>query len=68
MTKIVCDICGKDIKDYEPYKLNLVIDDNVKAIFSVYNQASIDNIDLCARCASDVEAYIDALKKKYRKG
>lgn len=68
MTKTICDICGKDIELSNRYKLNLRIDDDVKAVFPTNQEISINNIDLCRSCANNLNIHITVLKSRYGKG
>lgn len=67
MTKIVCDICGENIESGNSYKLNLRIDDDVKAVFPTNKEVSIDNMDLCRKCADNLDIHISVLKSRYGK-
>ena len=67
MTKTICDICGKDIESGNRYKLNLQIDDDVKAIFPTNKEVSINNMDLCRKRADNLDVHIAALKSRYGK-
>ncbi len=57
MTKIVCDICGKDINGRPPYKLSIISTNVVFEHFENYRYT-----DVCEECHRKISLFIDNLK------
>ncbi len=59
MTKLICDICGKDINERPPFKLTIKSLNVQFESFEYYNYK-----DICEECHRKISLFIDNLKHK----
>ena len=68
MRKTVCDVCGKEITDVNPYEFRLGRKINIRGGLdnATFNEYSIICQDVCQDCANSIYRYIKGLQK-YKK-
>ena len=69
MRKTVCDACGKEITDVNPYEFRLGRKINIKGGLgnATWNDYSIICQDVCEDCANSIYHYIKGLQKEAKK-
>lgn len=70
MRKTICDVCGKEITNTNPYEFCLGRKINVRGLDdTILNGYSIICQDVCEDCADSIYHYIKGLQKyRYIKG
>ena len=66
MRKIICDVCGKESTDLNPYEFRLGHKINIKGGLgnATLNSYSIICQDVCEDCANSIYHYIKGLQKE----
>lgn len=64
MRKTICDVCGKEITNINPYEFRLGRKINISATLREY---SIICQDVCDDCANSIYHYIKGLQKENNK-
>ena len=69
MRKTICDVCGKEIADVNPYVFRLGRKIDIRGGFSnaTLNGYSIIYQDVCEDCANSIYHYIKGLEKEENK-
>lgn len=65
MRKTICDVCGKEITDVNPYEFHLGRKINIKDVLgnATLNEHSIICQDVCNECANSIYHYIKNLQE-----
>lgn len=66
MRKIICDVCGKEITDVNPYEFRLGHKINIRGALgnATLNNYSIVCQDVCEDCTNSIYHYIKGLRKE----
>lgn len=66
MRKTVCDVCGKEITDVNPYEFRLGRKIDIRGGLgnATFNEHSIICQDVCDDCAQQIHSYLRELGKK----
>ncbi len=69
MRKTVCDVCGKEITDVNPYEFRLGRKINIRGGLgnAIGDEYSIICQDVCEDCANSIYHYIKGLQKEDNK-
>ena len=69
MIKTICDVCGKEITDPNPYEFHLGRKINIRGELNniTLNGYSIIRQDVCDDCANSIYHYIKGLQKEDNK-
>lgn len=69
MRKTICDVCGKEIIDLNPYEFRLERKINIRGALgnATLNGHSIICQDVCNECAGSIYHYIKSLQKEDNK-
>lgn len=69
MRKTICDVCGKEIIDINPYEFRLGRKINIRGGLGdvIRDEYSIICQDVCDDCANSIYHYIEGLQKEDNK-
>lgn len=69
MVKTICDVCGKEITNVNPYGFNLGRKINIRGGLgnTIRDEYSIIYQDVCEDCANSIYHYIEGLQKEDNK-